>query len=462
MRNDSTFRVYSLVSDPGGRTGTVGANGEDFQVVLGAGTGGDTFVGRLSGDYMYVAPAEQRPVAEPGALGLMVLGLPVLLRRRRRGLKMLVGVVLAGLLFTSVASAGIISGVCTNGSYGDLNAVYQWEIGSTAAECRYLGKVDLDPMFGGSASAADIATLSDRRLAVTHKDATGANVVSVFTPQYDGGGNLTGLTLDATMPSRRGAVNPLPNGNFVEVSGDYDRHYVQTGPNVWTMTERNVEKNRQTGLNAGLVNPNNDEWVVGRYSRHAQKNDITHMVADCYNQDPTNSNTYVQPYDGKTYYYRFYGDSPAEGSCSSLLANGWVHTGGNDWGNHYEATVNDSTATSGSHDSVVGFLRNADGSGIERKQIVSLDDGRVVLLWSSGYMKSTVTWNIYSLVNNPANQPAGSIGASGEDFQAVTANNFVGQISGDYMYEPPPPPVAEPGVLSLAGIGLLALRRRRR
>jgi len=378
--------------------------------------------------------------------------------------RMMLVMLAVGLVFASVASAGIVSGVCTNGSYGDLNAVYQWEIGATAAECRYLGKVDLDPMFGGSASAADIATLSDRRLAVTHKDATGANVVSVFTPQYDGTGNLTGLTVDATMPSRRGVINPLPNGNFVEMSGNYDRHYVQTGPTTWAMTERNVENNRQTGCNAGLINPASDEWVVGRYSRHVQKNDITHVVADCYNQDPTTSNSYVQAYDGKTYYYEFYG-TPAEGSCNSLLQNGWVQAGGYDWGRYYESTVNDCTQTSGSHNTVVGFLRNADGSAISNRysnQIATLDDGRVVLLWSSGYMKTTVKWNVYSLVSNPANQPAGSIGASGEDFQAVTANNFVGQISGDYMVEPAARPVPEPAGLSLMGLALLALPRRRR
>jgi len=378
---------------------------------------------------------------------------------------MVLGLLAAVLVWASAASAGLVSGVCTNGSYGDLNAVYQWEIGASAAECRYLGKVDLDPMFGGSAGAVDIATLSDRRLAVTHKDGTGASVVSVFTPQYDGGGNLTGLTADATIASRGGAVDPLPNGNFVVITGNYDQHYVQTGPNMWAMTERSVEINRITGCNAGLINPSSDEWVVGRYSRHAQKNDITQVVADFYNQDPDNSKSYVQAYDGKTYYYRFYG-SPAEGSRSGLLENGWVHTGGDDWGKAYESTINDGPQTGGTQNSVVGFLREADGSGISTKPVACLDDGRVVLLWLTGYgyNNKPIQWRTYTLINNPANQPAGSIGASGHDFQAGTMENFVGQISGDYMAEPAALPIPEPGTIGLLVLGsaLGGLMRRRR
>lgn len=53
-RNDTTFRVYSLVRDPGGRIGTIGANGEDFEVTLGGPSG--TFVGQIAGDYQYVPP----------------------------------------------------------------------------------------------------------------------------------------------------------------------------------------------------------------------------------------------------------------------------------------------------------------------------------------------------------------------------------------------------------------------
>jgi hypothetical protein len=60
MQNDTTFRVYNLVRDPGGRTGTIGANGESYEVKLGGPYG--TFVGAIAGDYQYVPPPPQGTV----------------------------------------------------------------------------------------------------------------------------------------------------------------------------------------------------------------------------------------------------------------------------------------------------------------------------------------------------------------------------------------------------------------
>jgi len=125
-----------------------------------------------------------------------------------------------------------------------------------------------------------------------------------------------------------------------------------------------------------------------------------------------------------------------EGLRSALLSNGWVIMG--ESSTTIGSAVFDGTETDGQwYDGLMGEILNSDGSGIYGKPWAALDDGRVVTPYIAGYMKTGITWYVYSLVQDPALQPAGSIGATGEDFSVLLAPNVVGVVwAGDYMVEP--------------------------
>jgi len=55
------FKVFTLVQNPGGRTGTIGADGEDFYVEFSGNYPNQDRSGLLAGDYMYVAPPKRYP-----------------------------------------------------------------------------------------------------------------------------------------------------------------------------------------------------------------------------------------------------------------------------------------------------------------------------------------------------------------------------------------------------------------
>ncbi len=461
-----TFRVYSLVQDPGGRVGTIGANGEDFEVSLAGNFPNLDRDGWIAGDYM-VEPAGL-PIAEPGALGLMLLGLPVLLRRRpRRGSKMLVCLLLVGLVFTSAASANVVSGFHYYGGYGVNNTLYQWEIGTAldGSDTRPLGTVDLvavlgyDPkMSSANLPNGDIAMLSDRRVVLTHVGSDGSTrVVSVLSPTYDGSGLLTGATVDATISEPRGkSVAPLPNGGFVCVSGGASASavvYQQTGPNTWAASSP-ISGMAHCPDVAGLVVPGDTVFTAGEYSRKGEK----------YNQSGL-----MAIYDDGA---RGWGYSNGSGEgvrpVNVPLANPWIITGEDqDGATTIGSVIFDGTESDGgTYNGKKGEVLNSDGSPIYRKRWAALDDGRVVTPWLWGYGHTGVTWRVYTPILNPALQPAGSVGATGEDFQTFTPGNLVGVVAGDYMYVAPEEtlPIPEPGTIGLLILGsaLGGLMRRRR
>ncbi|MGQ9663431.1 MAG: hypothetical protein ACUVWX_14005 [Kiritimatiellia bacterium] len=302
----------------------------------------------------------------------------------------------------------------------------------------------MDTVLGENVTTYDVAILSDRRIAITYKDSANAYKIGVFTPQFDGSGNLIGLTIDAVMASLQNGtmIRPLPNGNFVVFVGTYDVRYVKTGPNSWSGTVRDVgDPNRMLDNSAGLVNEAEDQWVVCGYDRKMEKYNIAANIREYYNQQSNTDQTYTNQYDGTINYCRFY-TSPAEGCRNPLLQNGWVACGGNDWGRNYETTVNDAPHGPGaSTNSVVGFIRNSDGSRIMDKEPACLSDGRVVLEWLGGWQQTGVTWRMFTLVSNPQKQEPslGLVGATGHDFEVKISPNFVGVVAGDYMWQPPPP-----------------------
>jgi hypothetical protein len=460
-QNSVHFRPYTLVLNPANQpVGSIGANGEDFDVEISG-----NFVGRLAGDYMYEAPPA--PIAEPAGLGLLLLGLPALFRRRRRRMGKVLGLVLLGLVaLTPAAMANVISGLGTNSSYGQYHHVYQWRVeGNTVTR---LGTVDLQAMFNNEDRGfRDIAMLSDRRVAAIHQNSAGDTwQTSVLTMQYDGAGLLTGATVDATVdnvhtPSR---IGPLPNGGFVTIRGGEGVVWEMTAPDTWSSTTVTGMSSHNWDV-AGLINPAGDQFVTGQYAtppggtaaRSGHKYDKTGKLASYYNSDM-----------GSLQAWGYGGKDHGEGLRHELFQNGWVTEGYS--GNNYGTYVYDGTQTDGAwHDGLKGELTASDGSPIYDKPPAALDDGRVVLFASSGWNRWE-NWYLFTLESDPAGQPAGSVGATGWD-QLVEFNfpnrggadaAFVGVIAGDYMYEPPAGPIAEPAGLGLVGLALLATRKRRR
>lgn len=375
-------------------------------------------------------------------------------------LVMVVMIMAVGLLLTAPAVGNIVSGFHYYGGYGSHNHLYQWEIGTETdgSDTRPLGKVDLAATFGynpqmsGSNTAyADLAMLSDRRVALTHRDADSNRVISILTPQYDVDGLLTGVNVDATLTPALAhtAIAPLPNGGFVTVGGGTAVIYTQTGANTWSSA--NVSLSNGTSYDiAGLINPGEDQFAVGHYDRQAYR----------YNSSGLQAN-----YDGDT--KAPWGDgSRGEGLRSDLLSgNAFMVSGAGDYGANRPAAILDGTESDGgTYTGVVGKILNGDGSEIIGGEFAALDNGRIVRVIAWGWSQTGVTWNVYSLVEDPALQPAGSIGATGEDIQVFTAGNLVGRIAGDYMYQAAAP-VPEPATLALialGGMGLLAGGARRR
>lgn len=337
------------------------------------------------------------------------------------------------LLITSATHAQIVSGVCNNGAYCALNVLTQWQFGAASNTTRWAGSVNLG--VGGlfdydiQLSGGDVATLSDRRVVITHQTNGPVNVVSVLQPLYDrdilGGGVLTGLTVVATYPMSRKLVAPLPKGGFVCVDGTGATIFRQTGPNAWS--SNNVAfVNDAVYQVAGLIHADGDQFVVGHYNRRAYRYSSAGLQASYTN------NAAVAATWGAY--------SMGEGLRNNLLVNGWLIGGDNDWGNLHPTVIMDGTETGGGvYMGVKGRILNSDGTDINTGLWTSLADGRVLRPVASGWMQSGVTWSIYTLIADPPYQPLGSIGAASPDFQAYTPTNFVGVISGDYMFEKPKP-----------------------
>jgi hypothetical protein len=367
-------------------------------------------------------------------------------------------IVLAGLLIASPASASIVSGINTHSGYGVHNSLHQWEFADSAGTSRALGRVDLDAKFGYNIKGKDLAMLSDGRVAVAHRDSGDTKwQISVLAPVYDGGGLLTDVNIDATFDSAIATsyVAPLPNAGFVVVTGSNAAVYQQIGPSSWSPTTGTINSDTGPWDVAGLVT-GTAEFVSGFYSDappagnaprtgwkygvDSDSNGAHELLARYYDSNYGNKGW---PYNGQ-----------AEGLRSDLLANGWITSTDSDTTN-IGSVIFDGTETDGAwHDgNAVGEILNSDGTKVEDKLWAATSDGRVVASFSGGWLRSDTDWRVYTLIEDPNLQPAGSIGATGEDYEVTLGDGtqgaatgvFVGRIAGDYMAIP------EPATLMLMG-----------
>jgi len=321
----------------------------------------------------------------------------------------------------------------------------------------------------GNAVPGDVATLSDRRIAITHRDIDNTKVqISVLSVQYDAGGLLTGATVDATFdaPFQAARIAPLPNGGFVLGGNPNCAVFQPTGPSTWSVTLVGGVAGNSPYDVAGLValsGNNSVQYVTGEYvtapggsaARTGHKYDTTGKLA-----------RYYDPNTLRGWGYGKHG----EGLASPLLDNGWIIAG--ESASAIGSVLFDGVEEDGAWHAVkIGEILQANGTGIYTTSYqihdwAALNDGRVVNVWATGYGRNNADFNVYTLIENPALQPAGSIGATGEDYQVTlgsassgSRDNFVGDISGDYMVPVPEP--ATVGLLGLGFLGLLRLRRRR-
>ena len=335
---------------------------------------------------------------------------------------------------TGALARSIVSGFHWYGGYGVGNTLYQWQIGdkTNGSDTKKLGTVGLTAVFGyspkldqGNGQNGDMAMLSDRRIVLSHMDASGNNrIVSVLTCLYDASGNLTNAVDNWDSGTvTRWQVVPLPNNAFACVGGDFVV-YTQVSANAWAPGTATSLADSTHYLQAGLLSQPQYEIAVGSYAR------------DAYRVRETSG--WMARYDGGGY-HPWGSDAMATGLRHPLLSNGWLVDGKES----KPTVIMDGTETGQVlTNGVKGKMRNADGSDITGGTMwAGLSDSRVVRAWKWGWGQAGVTWQIYSLVQNPSGQPAGSIGATGATFSPYTAGNLVGKVVGDYQALPFAPQV---------------------
>jgi hypothetical protein len=383
-------------------------------------------------------------------------------------------------LSSLAAQAAVVTGLDTSTSYGLYNGLYQWEFGATAIspETRLLGKVNLGVggVFDYNIRGGDVAALSDSRIAITHKDVDNTKwQISVLTPQYDGSGLLVDATVDATFDAdiQASRIAPLPDGGFAIAKTGNAVVYEKTGVNTWSGT-------LISGLNASSVYD-----VVGLITLSATNSEPQIMTGEYVTPPGGSAARSGQKYDTTGKLAKYYDPNTmrgwgygkhGEGLRNDLLANGWIISGEpildssqHKIGTNIGSVIFDGVEEDGAWHAVkIGEILQADGSSITTDSYTihdwaALSDGRVVNVWASGYGRNDADFNVYTLIENPALQPAGSIGATGEDYRVTlgsassgSKDNFVGEVCGDYMVVP------EPATMSLLGLGLVGLLRLRR
>jgi hypothetical protein len=335
---------------------------------------------------------------------------------------------------------GVVSGFHSYGGYALDDYLYQWEIGdkTDGSDTRVLGAVCLTnaTIFGYSPqlrSYGDIAMLSNQRILLSHRNAANVQAVSVLTCQYDATGLLTNCVLNWTTVEPGWPVAPLPNGAFSCHRGSTIAIYKQTGPATWALDTTGPTPDSNPRDMAGLVTPTTNEVATSSGSR------------DAYRIRPSGSAAMYVGAGGST--HPWWDQAEGEGVRNELLANGWLVSYCDYWGNINSTEIMDGAETDGgTYNGVKGKILGANGTELPACQWATLRDGRVVRVAASGWLQSGITWEVFDLVQNPSNQPAGSIGATGYTFQKYTAgNNVVGPVVGDYMSFPDTPRVSTAG-----------------
>lgn len=363
--------------------------------------------------------------------------------------------VMLGLTAATVLGDQIITGVGTSTSWDshDYNAIAQWRVSGTGAATTVtrLGRVRLGPnsklpaegggIFGYGCGTRDVAMLKDGRVAVLHANSTlNGYQISVFTLQYDGGGLLTGATLDVTVNTTMDYVGgvfiaPTGDGGFVvsgiyQGLGNYKLFFFAPSAGTFVQTSKTIASYMR-GDGAGTI---------------ATRPEVVYQMY----QTTTPVPSYRYGYDGAVYktlarYSDFQGISGdvcyMDGLRNPLTPNGWVIQNYNGSG----ATVcNDATVDGSTNTCIKGHFYESNGTTpftTAADRVAGLADGRVAMLASpTANNNQRDIFYIFDLTSQglPGGETVGAVG-----YKAVTNNystkgmaSYGVRIVGDYQVPP--------------------------